>query len=117
MRTQCIQAVARALGRSPTAVEVKRIEDRIRENRQQLWKDDRQRMLGLTEAEQIAEAGKLAATQIKHEAALKQKRIARTIIVHDQIENMLNATPGNWLDTLTNKIVMKVSFGGYQNSP
>ena len=86
MRQECIQAVSQAIGRQITQAEAQKIEQRIKEAQQYLWKKDRSSMIGLTKKQQFQLAAEQAAKDIKVEAAKKQQRIALTILAHDKIK-------------------------------
>jgi hypothetical protein len=85
MRPECIQAVSQALGRQITQAQADKIELRIRSAQEQLWRTDRQNMMGLSKPQQFRLAAEQAAKDIKAEAAKKQQRVALTIISHDKL--------------------------------
>ena len=100
MRAQCIQAVSQAIGRQITQAEAQKIEQRITESQKQLWKTDRQTMMGLSKDQQFRLASSEAAKSIKIEAAKKQQRVALTILAHDNIKTFLENQPGRMGDNL-----------------
>jgi hypothetical protein len=91
MKEQCIEAVTRAAGRALSAAEIKGIEDRIRGNLRQLAIKDRAKFLGMSEAQRLQEAARLAADQMVADAVLKKERVAKQIQVHDVIDNYLQS--------------------------
>lgn len=102
MRQECIQAVSQAIGRQITQAEAQKIEQRIKEAQQYLWKKDRSSMIGLTKKQQFQLAAEQAAKDIKVEAAKKQQRIALTILAHDKIKTYVeNAFPGKQQEALS----------------
>lgn len=107
MRKECIEAVSQAIGRTLTAEQAKNIEQRIREAKQDLARRDRNAYLGMSEAERMTEAGKIAAENIKAEAAKNQQRVALTILKHDAIANYLDDQPGLKLENIDRTVASK----------
>lgn len=89
MKQRCIEAVAKAAGRTLTQAETQGIEERIGKHKRLLAMEDRNAYLGMTEGERLNEAAKRAAQEMVAEAAKKKQRVARTIEVHDQIDNYI----------------------------
>lgn len=94
MRAECIRAVSQAIGRQITQAESMKIEQRIREAQQQLWKREPQNMMGLSKDQQFRKAADQAAKDIKAEAAKKQQRIVNDIILHEKNKNLIDGIPG-----------------------
>lgn len=86
MRAQCIAAVSRAAGREITQAEANGIEQRIRDNLRELARRDLQTFQSQTVATRLDEAAKLAAQQIKTEAADVKRLALRAVQTHDTIE-------------------------------
>ena len=93
MRPECIQAVSQALGRQITQAEAQKIEQKITEAQQYLWKTDRSSMLGLTKDQQFRLAADQAAKDIKIDAIKKQQQVALTIIAHDRQKALVDNAP------------------------
>jgi len=91
MKDQCIEAVTRAAGRALTQVEIKGIEDRIRGNLRQLAVKDRTAFLGMSDAQRLQEAAKMASEQMIADAVKKKERVAKQIQVHDTLDNYLKS--------------------------
>lgn len=98
MRADCIQAVGRALGRTPNQGETRDIENRIRLSRRKLAEADPQRWQTLPADEQIRLAGEDAAADLLHEAALKRHRVAMGILAHDKMRNYIDAQVAAGID-------------------
>lgn len=86
MKSQCIQAVFQALGRSLTAPEIQGVEARIARNLRQLAAKDRQAFLAMSPADRLTLAAQNAAQELVHEAAKKRQRVALAILAHDRLE-------------------------------
>jgi len=91
MRAECVQAVGRAFGRTPTAVETRDIENRIRLTMRRLAAADPQGWQQMPRDEQLQRAGEEAAKQLAHEAALRRHRVAMGILAHDRMRNYIDA--------------------------
>lgn len=89
MRARCIAAVAQAIGREITQAEANGIEARIRDNMRELARQDIHAFQSLSVASRLDEAAKLAAEQIKTEAADKKRMELRAVQTHDTIEGNL----------------------------
>jgi hypothetical protein len=76
MRVECIQAVAKALGRPLKAGEADSIEGLIRKAMRTLKDADPQAFIAKSRADRFTEAGQIAAEDILAEAQLKQRRVA-----------------------------------------
>jgi hypothetical protein len=91
MKSECIQAVSRALGRNATGTETRDIENRIRMARRRLAATDPQGWNALTADEQLTNAGAEAAKDIAHDAAKKRHRTAMAIKAHDRMRNYIDS--------------------------
>ena len=107
MRTECIQAVSRAMGRQITQAEALKIEQRIKAAQQQLWRTDKQKMSGLSKGDQFTEAAKLAANELKAEAAKKQQRIALTVMAYNKLKADISQN-GGVLDSLDRTLAARL---------
>jgi len=114
MRQDCINAVEQALGRALKSGEAQRIEQRIREQKIQLATKDRAKYLQMTEAQRLHEAAKAAAEQLKADAAVKQKRIALTVLANQHLADYFDSQPGSILDNAPR--VMAEQYDGYGNN-
>lgn len=90
MRSECIDAVAQAIGRSLKADEVRGIEDRIARHLRQGQQADPDGWVGKSDAERLHEAAKNAADELLFEVGKKRQRTALTIIAHDRIQKHLD---------------------------
>lgn len=113
MKAECIDAVSKAIGKKLTAEQAKNIEDRIRSARQTLKGKDLNAYLAMSEMERVTEAGKLAAIEIKAEAAKTRQRVALTILKHDEINRYLEKQEGLRLENLHRTLASK--HDGYDN--
>lgn len=100
MRAECIDAVSRALGRTLTQAQARNIEQKLREAKQELARKDRNAYLGMSDADRMTEAGKIAAANMKAEAAKNQQRVALTILKHDELDNYFAGQPGLKLENI-----------------
>lgn len=89
MRTECIEAVGLAIGRSLNAAEAKGIEDRLARHMRQNAAKDPTAALGMTPEQRLGEAAKAAAEELVAEAAKKKQRVALTILAHDRVQRHL----------------------------
>lgn len=87
MRSECIQAVAQAIGRSITQKEAEDIERRILDSMKQLAQADPQGWRAHNQDERLTLGAAEAGKQLLAEAAKKKQRIALTIIAHDKVMN------------------------------
>lgn len=83
MRTECIAAVAQAIGRAPTSVEIKGIEDRILRNMRQLARKSEEWPI-LPHAERLQRAAQAASDELTSEAKKKQQRAAQQVLTVDR---------------------------------
>ena len=74
MRDTCRQAMARAIGRDPTAKELDDIENRLRKHLRGIAARDPVRNSSLTARQRLDEAAQSAAAEIAGEAVKKQQR-------------------------------------------
>lgn len=84
MRSECIQAVSQAVGRSISQAEAKGIEDRITQNMKSLARADPTAWRGLNPAERMSKAAEEAAQQVIADAAKKRQRVGLQIQAHDR---------------------------------
>jgi hypothetical protein len=91
MKAECIDAVGRAMGRRPTQVETRDIENRIRLSMRRLAAADPQGWQQLTAEEQLRQAGQDAATALTHEAAKRRHRQAMAIKAHDRMRSYIDS--------------------------
>lgn len=89
MRAECIDAVAAAIGRKLTAVEIQGIEARISRHMRQSAIRDPQAQLARSPDQRLMEAAKEAALELVREAGKKKQRVALTILAHDRVQNHL----------------------------
>jgi hypothetical protein len=87
MRSECIEAVAQAIGRSITQREAQDIETRILRGMSERARQDPAAWRALTEAQRLRAGAEGAAAQLTHEAAKTKQRVALTILAHDKVTN------------------------------
>lgn len=90
MRVECMEAVAKAIGRNLNAAEARGIEERIARHLRQTKQTDPAGWIAKTEADRLREAADAAAKELVAEAAKKRERVALTILAHDRIQAHLN---------------------------
>lgn len=89
MRSECIQAVTQAIGRSLNQSELKDIENRLRRSMRAIAAEDPQAFRGLSVQERLQQGAARAAQELVHEAEKKKARTALTIMAHDRIGNYI----------------------------
>lgn len=98
MRSECIQAVSRALGRNATQQETHDIENRLRLSMRKLASEDPDGWQALPRDERLQRAGADAAKDLTREAALKRHRVAKAILAHDRINNYVESQVASGFD-------------------
>jgi hypothetical protein len=88
MRAECIQAVAQAIGKPLTQVQVRDIEERIRRSMRTLARDDPE-WATKSAPQRLQEAGAHAAGELVLEAQKKAQREALTIAAHGRITQFM----------------------------
>jgi hypothetical protein len=83
MKSKCIEAVSKALGRPISQTEAQGIEERIRHAMRQLGSRDPQRWQAMSLPDRQREAARFAADDLTHAAELKRLRVAQQIKAHD----------------------------------
>lgn len=91
MRSECMQAVAQAIGRSITQQEALGIESRIAEAMKNLARQDPAAWRALDRASRLRAAAKLAGKDVAATAAKKRQRVALTILAHDRVMSRYGA--------------------------
>ena len=87
MRSECIQAVAQAIGRSITQQEAQAIEAKITDSMKQLARKDPSAWQQLSRDERLRAAAAEAGQTMLADAAKKKQRVALTILAHDRVMN------------------------------
>lgn len=103
MRAECIDAVnkaAQAIGKKLTVADVKNIEDKIREARKQIAKQDVDAYRAMTNEQQIEKAGEYVAKQALHDAIKKRQRADLTIIKKAEREAVMGRMMADGIDKL-----------------
>lgn len=85
MREACVRSVANALGREPTAVEVRNIEVRIQSAMLRLARANPDQWRSMSPEARMIEAGRVAAQDLAAEAAKTVQRAERAILANEQI--------------------------------
>ena len=91
MRSECIQAVAQAIGRSITQQEAQDIEAKIIDSMKQLARKDPSAWQQLSRDERLRAAAADAGQTMLADAAKKKQRVALTILAHDRVMNRYSA--------------------------
>lgn len=91
MRSECIQAVAQAIGRSITQQEAQNIEARITDSMKQLARKDPAAWQQLSRDERLRAGAAEAGQALLADAAKKKQRVALTILAHDRVMNRYSA--------------------------
>lgn len=91
MRSECIQAVAQAIGRSITQQEAQAIEAKIIDSMKQLARKDPSTWQQLSRDERLRAAAAEAGQTMLADAAKKKQRVALTILAHDRVMNRYSA--------------------------
>lgn len=92
-RAQCIAAMKRAIGRDPTAKELRDIEDRLRANMRELAVRDPVRASSMSARQRLDAAAKLAAQQLVAEAAKDKQRVALSIVARQRLDQYISGHP------------------------
>jgi hypothetical protein len=90
MRKECMQAVAKALGRDLNQAEAKGIDDRVNAAARRIAQKDPKAWMGKSKAEKLAEAGQEAALSLIGEAKLKAQREALQIAADSRTDNRID---------------------------
>ncbi|MHB0973137.1 MAG: hypothetical protein ACYC0P_02700 [Thiobacillus sp.] len=91
MRSECIQAVAQAIGRSVTQQEAQNIEGRIVDSMKQLARKDPAAWQQMSREARLNAAADEAGKALLHEAGKAKQRTALTILAHDRVMNRYSA--------------------------
>ena len=87
MRQECIQAVAKAIGRTITQQEAQDIERRITEAMKQIARRDPAAWQAMSRQDRLDAAGQYAGQELLSAASKQQQRVALTILAHDRLMN------------------------------
>ena len=82
MRSDCIDAVSRAIGRALTSVEVQNIEARITGAMRRRARAEPTAWMAKSASDRLQEAGQAAAAELIGEAHLKKERVALQVAAH-----------------------------------
>lgn len=94
MRADCLEAVAKALGRQLSAAEAKNIEDRITKSMRSLARENPEEWMSMSLADRLQRGGERAAQDLVGEARLKQYRQSLSILAQARlIQFMQDAAP------------------------
>ena len=85
MRRQCIRAVSAALGRSITLAEARGIEERVRAGMRHAARTNLQSFQSMSTAARLQEGARIAADQIRSEAAAVRRQAVKDVAVHDSL--------------------------------
>lgn len=98
MKTECIESVATALGRSVTVAEARNLERRMADAMRREAAADPQSWQALSAGERLQAAAGSAAKELIAEAQKKKVRIAQTIVAHDRMRNYVARQLAEGLD-------------------
>lgn len=110
MRSECIDAVEAALGRSLRKGEVAKIDDAVGLHMRLLARQDPAAWRALSQPERLDAAANAAIDAMKEEAAWKQRNVELQILAHDRISNTLNDAFEN-LDNQKRSLLNRITFG------
>ena len=79
-RPECVQAMRQAIGRNPTAAEVRGIEGRLIGALRRLSREDRLKVMAMTPEQRLQEAARVAADELLIEARKKQQRTTLSVL-------------------------------------
>lgn len=105
MRAECMEAVARALGRSLTAAEARNIENRILQGMKKRAVQDLDAWRQLSAAERLEAGAQQAAADVAADAALKRRRVALTALRHEAVRNYLAGSAYDPIEALERLLV------------
>jgi hypothetical protein len=105
MRTQCITAVEKAVGRQITKKEATGIEDRITTHMRLLATKDPAAWRTMSYHQRLNEAAKAAVAELKGEAFLQKRRLELQIAAHDKLMRETGQWEGGRQDALKRLIV------------
>ncbi|MDR3221123.1 MAG: hypothetical protein LBU46_03810, partial [Candidatus Accumulibacter sp.] len=97
MRTECIQAVAQAIGREITQQEAQNIEAKIVDGMKQLARRDPAAWRQLGRESRLRAASAEAGQTLLAEAAKRKQRAALTVLAHDRVMNRYSSHLANGL--------------------
>lgn len=86
MRPECIKAVTQAIGRTLTKPEIENIEQGLIRSMRGLARKDPVAWAGLSNADRLHEAAKIAATELVGDQQKKQQRTALAVLAHDRMQ-------------------------------
>jgi len=89
MRSDCIDAVSRAIGRALTSVEVQNIEARITGAMRRRARAEPTAWMAKSASDRLQEAGQAAAAELIGEAHLKKDRVALQVAAHQRLRTAL----------------------------
>lgn len=117
MRDDCLQEVSTMLGRSFSANQGEKIEQRVRNQMRVLARENPEEWRAKTYSDRLHEAAAAAATEMKEEYARKRLMVEKTIATHDRIENFLAEQPqrkvGDSLRAVSKLADFDTRGGGY----
>jgi hypothetical protein len=85
MRSECVQAVTKAIGRALNSTEAQGIEERVKGAMRTLARQDPAAWNSKSAEERVLEAGTAAAKELQGEALLKKRRAALQIAAHQRV--------------------------------
>lgn len=112
VRPECRRAVAQALGREPTAVEVRDMEAMMLANLRRFARDNRQQAAQMPPAQRMAEAARLTAAELVQAAQKRQQRIALAIEAQARLDSYVAGHPSSGLDALDELVAFKANRTG-----
>ena len=112
VRPECRRAVAQALGREPTAVEVRDMEAMMLANLRRFARDNRQQAAQMPPAQRMAEAARLTAAELVQAAQKRQQRIALAIEAQARLDSYVAGHPSTGLDALDELVAFKANRKG-----
>jgi len=111
-RPECVQAMQQAIGREPTAAEVRGIEERLVASLRRFNREDRLRAMSMTPEQRLQEAARIAAEDMVAEARKKQQRTTLSALKVSQLTQYVRSFPGTALDALDELLAFKAGGKG-----
>lgn len=111
-RPECVQAMQQAIGREPTAAEVRGIEERLVASLRRLSREDRLGVMAMTPEQRLQEAARIASEDMVAEARKKQQRTTLSALKVSQLGQYVKQFPGTALDAIDELLAFKAGGKG-----
>jgi hypothetical protein len=101
-----------AIGRNPTAAEVRGIEERLIGALRRLSREDRLKVMAMTPEQRLQEAARVAADELLIEARKKQQRTTLSVLAVGRLTDYVRSYPGRALDALDELLAFSAKAKG-----